>query len=226
MNRELIKKIKKEIELEQALFNENKSYLSQNKKEIKALIIDRLKKDANYSYYAFGYFERLDELGVLDPNDQDSSFILELVKEERMEASRRKEDFLDYSFLIASNRFGIRQHEDYAHMMKKRIMPIDELLYYINFQLGMDLYIWGDVYNFAITNNYLFNNYPELFDEQYVKNVQNILEPVNRKQFSSRAYYSDFKRAREKFYNNVGLNKKETGIKEKTKSLFKKIIKK
>lgn len=226
MRRELIKKIKKEVELEQALFNGNKSYLSQNKKEIKTLILDRLKKDSNYSYYAFGYFERLNDLGVLDQNDQDSLLILDLVNEEKKEASRRKEDFLVCSCLMASNNFGIRQYEDYAHMMKKRIMPIDELLYYIDLQLGMDLYIWGDVYNFAITNNYLFNNYPELFDEQYIKNVQAILEPVNRKQFLCRNHYCDFKRAREKFYDNVSLNKKENIIKQKAKTLVKKIIKK
>jgi len=214
MNTDFYNELDKKINAEKLLFQGKIHYTDEEKEAMRNIIVEKLHKNLNYTYYMYGYFNKL--LIVCGENsfEKDGFPVLEMAKyEKNYDNMYNVENIIDFSCYLCHERFGIPNGEFYADMIANRIMTATEVVYHSIECLPTK----ENITNYIITNNYFFEVYPEFFQDKKLDRVKEIANLVGRDSFATRKEYKDYKKAKKVLMNHIKAYTKEQNTKIKVK---------
>ena len=214
MNIDFYHELDKKIKAEKLLFQNKIHYTDEEKELMKNVVIERLRKDYNYTYYMYGYFNKLLIVCGKESFEKEGFPVLEAAKyEKNCNNMYNIENIIDFSCYLCYEKFGVPNGEFYADMISNRIMTATEVAYNSKECLPTK----ENIINYIITNNYLFEVYPEFFEDKNMDRVKEIVSLYDRSSFATRKEYRDYKRAKKVLINNIRNYTKENSDKIKVK---------
>ncbi len=224
-----INEIQKHIEGEKLLLEDREIYSAKEKELILNAIRFRVDRSPLfYYYYVSNYFTKLLNVCGKEMFNFENSldlYIMTLIVNSTLPIDyHQKELDIDWSMYNANEVFGCPNGELYTDMIKKHIIPIEEIRKFYSF--NFPVYSKCVDLDFIITNCFLLNVYPEFYNENSIAKVEELVETeISDYYIVSRKYYpvlnnakKSLARALKKYKkNNESLDKKS-----KTKNIFQK----
>lgn len=214
MNIDFYNELDKKINAEKLLFQEKIHYTDEEKRLMKNIIVERLHKDFNYAHYMYGYFNKLLIVCGEKSFENDDFPVLEVSKYEKNHSNMYNiENIIDFSCYLCHEKLGVPNGEFYSDMMANRIMTSKEIVYLSTECLPTN----ENVTNYIITNNYLFEVYPDFFQDKNMDRVKEIVSFFDRSSFATKKEYKDYKKAKKVLMNHIKNYTKEQNEKIKVK---------
>lgn len=215
----LINDIKKRIQLEKLLFNEQKEY---TKEEIKFIGLESLKILQTEECYMNIFYPFIPKLLNLYSKYGGTGFERELYKL-GIEVGKfislpndEKENNKFAAYFLYNNFIGLPQNETYYDFVKNRMMDVTKVKEVLNDGKAYELY--NNDLNFLLTNNFLFIHYPEIYTLEDLSQLKMIAINIDKTKFVNKQDYNNFKTAAHATTSRIRRFEKNNYVKVKTKT--------